>query len=331
MKPVGPLCIAVMMLACAAASCLADETIVERGRQFTQMFYDGDLEVLWQRLSGPLQAEFGDRQKLVAFREQVRSQLGAERELVDESTATIQGMDVYLRTVRFEKLEQLILVQWAFDDKGVVTGFHVQPAPQEAPTDYLDYETQTKLRLPFEGEWYVFWGGRALRQNYHAKAEDQRFAYDILIMKDGVSHAGDGAKNEDYYCFGKPVLAPGGGVVFAMANDVEDNPPGKMNPDQALGNHVIIDHGNGEFSFLAHMKKGSVTVAKGRRVKAGDRLGLCGNSGNTTEPHIHYHLQTTGEFQRGKGLPAQFENYVADGKHVARGEPVKGQAVAPAH
>jgi murein DD-endopeptidase MepM/ murein hydrolase activator NlpD len=147
------------------------------------------------------------------------------------------------------------------------------------------------------------------------------------MMRGGKSHKGNGKNNEHYYCFGKRVLAPGAGVVVALANGVEDNVPGEMNPRQAMGNYVIIDHGNGEYSFLAHFKKGSVAVAQDQRVELREFLGLCGNSGNSSEPHIHYHLQTTAWFQQGKGLPAQFQDYVADGKPVKRGEPVKGQAV----
>lgn len=64
-------------------------------------------------------------------------------------------------------------------------------------------------------------------------------------------------------------------------------------------------------------------------MKAGQTLGLCGNSGNSSEPHLHYHLQNTGIFFDGDGLPAQFLNYVADGKAVERGEPRKGQQVRP--
>lgn len=102
-----------------------------------------------------------------------------------------------------------------------------------------------------------------------------------------------------------------------------------MDPNQPLGNHVILDHENGEYSFLAHFKKATVAVKPGQSVKTGDRLGLCGNSGNSTEPHLHYHLQTTPDFGAGDGLPIQFLDYVADGEPVARGEPVKGQQIHP--
>ena len=62
-------------------------------------------------------------------------------------------------------------------------------------------------------------------------------------------------------------------------------------------------------------------------MKAGDALGKCGNSGNTTEPHLHFHLQDSPKLGEGEGKPAFFADYVADGKDIERGEPVKGQVV----
>ena len=72
-------------------------------------------------------------------------------------------------------------------------------------------------------------------------------------------------------------------------------------------------------------------MTAGDRVKPGQFLGSCGNSGNTSEPHIHYHLQDRPGFDpaHAEGLPAQFRSYLADGKPVERGEPVKGQVIRP--
>lgn len=204
-------------------------------------------------------------------------------------------------------------------------------APQQEPwpSSRLDYQTRTPLRLPFQGEWYVLWGGRERSANVHVITMDQRFAYDFLVGVNGQSNTGDGSVNEQYYCFGRPVVAPGAGVVVEASDGVEDNKPGERSSGHPLGNFVVIDHGNGEFSFLAHLRRDSVAVKTGDPVKPGDRLGACGNSGNSTEPHLHYHLQTTGRFAGGEGLPAQFLDYVADGREVARGEPRRGQTIRP--
>ena len=103
--------------------------------------------------------------------------------------------------------------------------------------------------------------------------------------------------------------------------------------DRALepcGNHVVLDLGNEEYLFIAHLQTGSVKVKPGDHVKAGDAMGLCGNSGNSSEPHLHIHLQTTPRFGDGKGLPLQFQHYEADKKPVDRGEPTRGQAISDA-
>jgi hypothetical protein len=196
-----------------------------------------------------------------------------------------------------------------------------------ATSRFLDYQTKTALRLPFEGEWYVYWGGRSVAQNYHCATRNQRFAYDFLILKDGRSFRRTGKSNDDYYCFGQPIYAPGEGFVVDAVNEVPDNLPGAMNPQQALGNHVILDHGNGECSFIAHLQQGSVRAQPGSRVEAGTLMGACGNSGNSSEPHLHFHLQTIAVLFRGEGLPAFFCHYMVSGKSVTRGEPIAGQTI----
>ncbi len=321
--------VALLTLAAQPATALDQDKTLELGRRWTQAFYAGQIEDVWGQCTEQMQAALGSETALRQFHQQIQQQLGKEKTLVAENVESAGGMEVYSRTVIFQKSNQQFHVQWVFDKAEQVAGFVIRPAPKAAPSKFLEYKTKTDLRLPFEDQWFVFWGGREVAQNYHAATTDQRFAYDILMMKNKVSHRGDGKRNEDYYCFAQPVLAPGDGRVHATANDIPDNIPGEMNPRQALGNHVIIEHGNGEFSFLAHFKQGSVQVEPGDLVKAGQRLGLCGNSGNSSEPHIHYHLQTTREFGKGLGLPAQFQHYRANGKDVSRGEPVRGQVISP--
>lgn len=304
---------------------------LETGRQYTAWFYKGETDRLWDLFSPEMKKGIGSAEALKAFRGQVEAQAGTETAVVDEKVTSNGGLQFYVRTARFSKAPMQILVQWALDSSGHVAGFAIRPAaaekPTEAPSTHLDYQTKTPLRLPFDGEWTVFWGGRTVDQNYHAASRDQRFAYDIVILRDGKTHSGDGSANDQYFAFGQPILAPAAGTVVVVVDGVDDNKPGVMNPQQAAGNHVVIDHGNGEFSFLAHFRKGSLKVKKGDVVKAGQPLGLCGNSGNSSEPHLHYHLQTTPELFAGDGLPAQFLHYLADGKEVKRGEPVKGQKI----
>jgi len=130
-------------------------------------------------------------------------------------------------------------------------------------------------------------------------------------------YQGDDYKNNDsHYCFGRQIIAPGDGVVADAKDGVFDNIPGKRNTKDIPGNYVIIDHLNGD--MLAHFKKGSVLVRRGEKVRAGIPIGECGNSGHSNLPHLHYHLQNTGRWHDGEGLPAQFKNYYSNGKLVDR-------------
>lgn len=210
----------------------------------------------------------------------------------------------------------------------------VQDAGVAAATPYLDYRTRAPLRLPFAGEWMVFWGGRTVEQNYHAAYATQRFALDLVPAADSAVYArvlrGEATRLSDFACFGHPVLAPGAGIVVTAVDSVADHEPGTVPPHEGWGNHVVIDHGTGEYSLFDHLKQGSVPVTSGERVAAGDVVGACGNSGRVTHPGLHYDLLTLPAEGRGTfSLPAQFLDYVANGQPVARGEPYRWQRIRP--
>ena len=159
-----------------------------------------------------------------------------------------------------------------------------------APSEYLEYQTIAELELPFNSDWFVVWGGRTLEENYHASLGDQRFAIDVVQIENGSTFMGNGTQNEDYYCFGDTLFAPENGQIVEMENSVSENIPGETNKEQLFGNYVIIDHGNTEYSVLAHFMRNSIIFNVGDLVTKGQVIGLSGNSGNSTEPHLHYHL-----------------------------------------
>src|SRR3546814_20811265 len=130
-------------------------------------------------------------------------------------------------------------MQWAVDDAGKVAGFFVRPKPgakpQAAPSPYLDYQTKARLRLPFEGEWYVVWGGHDIEQNYHAATPGQRFAYDLLKIVDGSSHRGDGSALEDSYCWNEKILAPAARPELEAVDGLPDHEIGTRNTNAGAG------------------------------------------------------------------------------------------------
>jgi murein DD-endopeptidase MepM/ murein hydrolase activator NlpD len=191
---------------------------------------------------------------------------------------------------------------------------------------------QTQLSLPFKGKWLVFWGGDTKELNQHHDVLSQRFAFDFVVADEaGKTHKGDGATNEDYFAFGREIISPADGNVTDVINGVRDNVPGSMNPFSALGNAVIIQHRENEFSVLAHMKLDSIKVKVGDKVTRGQLIGLCGNSGNSSEPHLHYHLQNTPIIQDGTGIKCLFTKItiISNGQQQVKTNysPVKGDIV----
>lgn len=328
-----PICFSALLLVITAAPGAVDAPpdARELGRELTERFRAGDIPFVWQRMTPTMKEALGSEAALAQFHQQVAEQLGAPTALVEETVKREQGSEVYLRIERFDKVAGEVATLWAFDSDGRIAGFLIRPKGPSEPAEspHLEYQTKNRLRLPFEGQWYVFWGGRELEQNYHVVAADQRFAYDFLVQVDGVSHSGDGKELAHYHCWDRPILAPAAGEVVVAVDGLPDQPPGVMDPSNPPGNHVILDLGEGEYALLGHLRRGSVRVAAGDKVAAGQPLGHCGNSGNTSEPHLHFHLQDEPVFGRGHGLPAFFTQYVADGEPVERGEPVRGQTVEP--
>ncbi len=125
--------------------------------------------------------------------------------------------------------------------------------------------------------------------------------------------------------YGAKVMAVTDGVVVGSLDQIEDQTPGelpdprKITLENAEGNYVIIDHGNGLYSNYAHLQQGSVEVEVGDEVQVGDRLGLLGNSGNTSAPHLHFHITSGPSLIASDGFPYVFDSFLlaADTGEVA--------------
>jgi murein DD-endopeptidase MepM/ murein hydrolase activator NlpD len=315
--------------ATAAADDDDDAATMTAGRQTAASFFARDTHTLWERFTPPLRAKVGSEEGMAAFRASADKQLGAELAILDERVERIAGVALYVRIATYQRLATPVKMVIGFDADLNIAAFGIAPERKiaAAATTKSDYRAHASLHLPFEGAWNVAWGGRTIEQNQHAAVSDQRFAYDFMVVEGGSTHHGDGRHNEDYFAYGRAILAPAAGRVVAVVDAIPDNVPGTMDAANLAGNHVILDHGDGEFSLLAHLVPGSVAVKLGDRVAVGQKLGRCGNSGHSSEPHLHYHLQTTARLGEGEGLPAPFVSYVADGTAVPRGEPIKGQRV----
>ena len=186
----------------------------------------------------------------------------------------------------------------------------------------------TRIKLPFKGEWTTTWGGDTKALNYHVESVAQKNAFDFLIYdQNGSTHKGSGQANEDYYAFGKELYAPCDGEVVLVVDGVKDNIPGTLNPVYIPGNTVIIKTANGEYAFFAHFKQHSIVVKQGQKVKTGTLLGLCGNSGNSSEPHLHFHLQNAEDMTIATGAKCFFDQLKVNGVLKSDYSPIKGDKV----
>ncbi len=192
-----------------------------------------------------------------------------------------------------------------------------------------DFAKNTYI-FPLRGVSYV--GAGASFHTPHRWAVTEEFGLDLAKLSgDGLTHKGDGTRFEDYYAYGADVLAVADGRVVGAFNDQPEDPAAMQRPDESqeayfarlqaeqegrltkgdaevTGNFVTIDHGKSEFSFYAHLQQGSVRVHVGDQVKAGDVLGKLGSSGNSTEPHLHFHLCDKADSPMSAGIPVNFGN-----------------------
>lgn len=142
--------------------------------------------------------------------------------------------------------------------------------------------------LPFFGEWKV---SQAHNGEYTHKGA-WRHAWDFVITnRQGLPYKNSGDLPEDYYCFNKSVLAPAGGTVEEVINNVPDNTIGDVNTKNNWGNTLIIKHNDYLYSKMSHLKYQSVEVKPGDAVKKGQVIGKCGNSGRSPYPHLHFQFQ----------------------------------------
>ena len=115
--------------------------------------------------------------------------------------------------------------------------------------------------------------------------------------------------------------------MVLVVDGVKDNKPGVLNPVYVPGNTVIIKTTNNEYLFFAHFKHHSIKVKEGQKLKQGQLLGQCGNSGNSSEPHLHFHIQNVEEMLGATGIKCYFEKLVVNGQIKTDYSPIKGDRI----
>jgi hypothetical protein len=184
--------------------------------------------------------------------------------------------------------------------------------------------------FPLRGIWYV--GSGASLHTGHRWGVPEEFALDIAKLgENGLTHKGDGTNFDDYYAYGADVLAAADGRVISAADDQPEDPSAMQRPNETqeayfarlqkeqgerlakgltaiAGNYMMIDHGKNEYSLYAHLQPGSVRVHVGDEVKTGDVIAKLGSSGNSTEPHLHFHVCDKPDPLMCSGIPMDFSN-----------------------
>ena len=146
-------------------------------------------------------------------------------------------------------------------------------------------------------------------------------------MDAGSSYKGDSSRNESYLAFGQPIFAPCDGTIVLAIDGVPDNIPGSVNPIHMTGNTLVLKTAAEEYILMAHLKEGSIVVQKGQQVGQGDLLGECGNSGNSTEPHLHLQLQNTRDIHRATGARLFFDRILVNGELKTDYLPIKEEFI----
>jgi hypothetical protein len=300
-------------------------------RSMTQAVAGLDAAQLWAKRGPGLERQFGSEQRLLAFLKKVASDFGQVVRISSDSVSPLpKGGSRYTMQVAVTHWARGMQFELLTDDEGRLVRLAAQPAHQAVPSPHLEKLPQTELRVPFSGNWSVLWGGLTWEDNRHASVPDMRFALDLLAYAGKRTFTGTGTRNTDYVCWNREVLAPAKGVVVNVVDGIRDNDPNRIHSVESLyGNYVVIDHENGEYSLLAHLKEGSISVASGQRVTSGQRLAATGNSGMSTEPHLHYQLMDHPNYHRAHGLPVFFGQATHNGALEWQVAPRRGDTLAP--
>ena len=189
-------------------------------------------------------------------------------------------------------------------------------------------DSKTAFRLPLEGAWYV--GAGPTLHSHHRTVVAQEFAFDFVKMGErGRTFRDAGEHRTDFLAYGARVFAAADGKVTSVVDNEPESDDDLRKPGESqsaymnrvretqmgrigrganaiIGNHVVIEHASGEYSVYAHLKPGSIKVKAGDRVRIGDVIAQVGTTGNSTEPHLHFHVCDSPEPMHCAGIPVRF-------------------------
>ena len=209
----------------------------------------------------------------------------------------------------------------------------------DGPLTAVNIDPPAIVSAPLRGGPWVAFNGLA-NDSIHRRAvyafengvfDAQRFAIDFVkIDEQGNMLSGDPASNDSYYAYRQEVLAVADGVVASTQDGAADNAPGiepPFSPDTAAGNNIIIDMGGGRYAVYCHLLPGSLRVSSGDRVTKGTVLARVGNSGNSSAPHLHFHVCDANATLACNGLPYVFDQFRTEDGQKRLELPMKDEIV----
>ena len=170
------------------------------------------------------------------------------------------------------------------------------------------------LQSPFQESWYVVQGGNSPLINHHYFVGSQKYALDLIVSEDGTLPLEQVRDLAEYQSFDRDLFSPVNGTVVEIRDDLPDLPIGEFDRQNLAGNHIVIQTEDNFYILLAHLKQESIVVAEGDTVKAGEKIGKCGNSGNTSQPHLHLQAMTQPDFLSPESQPVPISFKIDDTK-----------------
>lgn len=203
-----------------------------------------------------------------------------------------------------------------------------QPITEEGASVVIRQEKPRVLHPPLRGDKWVALNSLGNQSHhrtwwipYRGKAIlPQRYAIDwIQLGPENRPFHDDPRENKNYYGYGAEVLAIADARVVSTREDRRDNVPfttdkASVQPDDAVGNYVVLDIGKGYFAVCAHLQPGSIRVKTGQHLRAGHVLGKLGNSGSADFPHLHFHLLDANSPILADGAPYVLSDFVIQGR-----------------
>jgi hypothetical protein len=232
-------------------------------------------------------------------------------------------------------------------EAGSATGGDRDPAPEPPEQIVVTGDdlpvgpAAIAIAPPLKGARWVVGGGCCAPPSYHRGATlpingairiAERFAIDFVQLNDkDMLFEGDMKEVSDYAYFGDEIYSVADGTVVTVEDGLPEQVPGKLPEDATIkmagGNHVVVDIGGGHYAFYAHMQPGSLRVKVGDKVKAGQVLGLLGNSGNTDSPHLHFHIMDGPSPLLSNGIPYVFNFFTGEARLTDEDPLFKGGVV----